>query len=1475
MADPTTPQTTGIKFIGDTISKDPGVLTSFDDYDTRRQQIFDYAKDAVQQRFPIANQRYTLEVADLKYDSDKPYTHKEQKEAILNNRSLTKKLQGKWVLKDNATNKVLEKSKLRTIVNVPYLTPRGTFIRNGSEQVLINQFRLVPSVFSRKADDGSIEAHVNVKQGTGTTFKISMDPKTAQFVILARNRKIKLYPVLQAMGVPDSLLEETWGKDILKRNREGTSTQAVHSAIQTLVPRHVRMQKTASTMVGPEAKDIELLKESFKKMELDPDSTETTLGNRHANVTPSLFLDTTSKLLNISRGKADTDDRDSMEFQRMYGPHNYIAERILKDPGNVLRSRLWKVTNQGNLSSIQSGILNKHVDSLFNTSGLNQMIEEINPLDAFDQAYRVSRMGEGGIASIDAVPEEARNVQPTYRGFVDPVKAPESLKIGVDMRMSQGTRYGSDGKVYQKFLNMRTGKREYVDSVSAARAVVGFPESLKFKGNYVPAMVKGKGIQYVPRKDIDYIMEEGSDLFSVTANMVPLASGIKAARMLMGSKMATQALPLIAREAPLVRTRVKGQDIYDYISPYVGRVSAEQPGVVKAVRKDRIEVQQADGTVKSYDLYDNFPFARKTYVRNIPKVKAGQRVPKGAVLATSNFTDDSGMAALGANLRVAYVPFKGLLHEDAIVISESAAKKLTSEHLYANKLKDEKGIDVSKDKYISLFPGKFTAEQYKTIGPEGTAKPGTIVRKGDPLILSARTQQPKPGTLGRRTTKDAVVTWDHHDTGVVTDVVKSKEGWKVYVRANSPAQIGDKMAGAYGNKGVIGRIVPDDKMPHDAKGKPFDILQNPVGVISRTNPAQLVEAALGKVARKTGKPYIIPGFTEDPDQSMIDYAMAELKKHNLSDTDDIYDPTTGKKIPKVFNGVSHFYKLQHTAEAKAGGKSFEGYTLEEQPSTGGDGAKRLGGMEVAALVSHGATEILKDAKLIRGQRNDDYWRDLKMGRTPVAPTESFIYKKFLASLAASGVNIKKDRNKVNIFAMTNEDAKGLTGAREIKTPDTFDPKQFKPIPGGLFDETLTGGAEGNRFAYIKLDDPMPNPVMEDSLRRILGLTKKKYMDYVTGREEYKGKTGGKAFAQMLADIDVNSETIKMVDEVKSTTGIKRDNATKRLRALQSMKEHKVKPDDFMMDRVPVLPPMFRPIVVTDEMNMASDSNILYRELLFARDDLREAKKALPDEYLSDIRERLYTNYKAVTGLGDPDNVELKEKRVGGLLRHIFSKGSPKTGMFQRRMVGGSVDLSGRAPITPNPSLKLNQVGLPENRAWTLYEPFVIRALVRKGYRATEAAKAVADRKKDAYDALREVVKERPVLINRAPTMHKYSIMAAYPILTKGDTLQIPPHIVGPFNADFDGDTMTLHVPVSEKAVTEAKNKMLPEKNLFGARDFKLLYKPGQEYVQGAYLATKQPVKGLPQVFETTADAIRAYKKGQIDIDAPIKIKDRS
>jgi DNA-directed RNA polymerase subunit beta' len=273
----------------------------------------------------------------------------------------------------------------------------------------------------------------------------------------------------------------------------------------------------------------------------------------------------------------------------------------------------------------------------------------------------------------------------------------------------------------------------------------------------------------------------------------------------------------------------------------------------------------------------------------------------------------------------------------------------------------------------------------------------------------------------------------------------------------------------------------------------------------------------------------------------------------------------------------------------------------------------------------------------------------------------------------------------------------------------------------------------------------------------------------------------------------------------------------------------------------------------------------------ANKDYEELRGELGEEHTGDERLRLYNSFKAVAGLGDPISTKSQQQRVRGLLKHVFG-GSPKMGMYQRRLMGAAVDTVGRGVITPNPSLNMDQVGLPENKAWVLYRPFVMRHLVRRGMSAMAAAKAIEDQTPVARRALTDTMSSRPVIINRAPVLHRYGMMAAWPILVKGDTLQVPPIVTSGFNADFDGDAMNYHVPVSDDAVQDAVSKMLPSRNLKSVSDFDVHYFPKQEFLHGLHLASTAKKRGL-KTFRNKEDVIKAYKRGELDVGDQVEFRE--
>lgn len=1441
----------------------------FGDAKATRKAIFDRALAAASSLPVRDNGRHALQLENVHYQGPEDYSLAEQKAAILEGRSLGRKLRGTWRLKDLASGQDVD-SRTATLATIPYLTPRGTFINRGSEYSIINQFRLNPGIYTRRKENGEIEAHVNVMPGEGKAHRYFLDPEKGVFYARMGQAKIPLLPLLRAFGVQDKQLQESWGPELFSSNLQNDSPALINKYYERLLPAKLRG--------ADESVKREALLEAFRKMRLNPESTRRTLGKEYASVDANTILDTTKKLLAVSRGEADVDDRDHLAYQTVVGPEDLIAERLSKDYGGLQRALFHKASMQGSLRSYAAGALNKQVLAALLHSGLGQNLEETNASEIFDKQFRITRMGEGGIPSLDSIPDEARAVQPSHLSMVDPLRTPESLRAGVDVYLARAARKGADGKIYAPFQDARTGKTIHRSAQDVADLAVAFPKEMQREGKRAWALKDGK-IRSVLKKDVDLIVPTFEDAFSPLANMIPFKSATKGQRVAMGSRMITQALPLTKGEAPLVQTGVPGQPGQSYESLYgdkLGAIRADQPARVMDVGPEGIRLRYADGREETKEIAHNFPYNRKTFFSQTPMVAPGDVVQPGQMLAKSNYVDDTGSAAMGLNARIAYMA-DGHNFEDAVSISQSFANKLQSEHMYSDRLDKSDEQKLGRSSYLGLFPGRFSRRQLDKIGDNGLVKPGTIVEPGDPLILAVQSVQPSHNRVhkkGSRSFNDGAITWDHHVQGEVTDAVETDKGLAVFVKAVMPMQVGDKIANRYGGKGVVGKIYSDDQMPQDRDGKPLDILVSPTGVISRGNPAQVIETVLGKIAAKTGKPYRVADF-EDIDD-LTTFAEQELAKHGMSDLEDLIEPETQRKVPGILTGNQFFMKLQHTAEGKGQGRGTGGYTAEGSPAKGGgDGSKRIGLLTTNALLSHGATQVLRDASQIRGQRNEDFWLSFMQGNNPPEPDIPLVYKKFVSNLKASGINVVADGSTSHIMALTDKDVDEMTAGRELQNAETvnFD-KNLRPVAGGLFDPALTGGHNGNRWSFIKLAEPMPNPVMEEPIRRMLGLTQNQFDGVIAGKTELPrfGGTGPGAIAKALSGMNVDRELEIARAEVAGSKKGARDAAIRRLGYLKSAQRLNIHPGDWMLSKAPVLPPIFRPIseMGDSKLPLVSDPNYLYRELMEANTNLKTMSKEVDD--VGEERSAVYNAFKAVTGLADPLHPKLQEKQVKGILQHVFSS-SPKLGMMQRRLLSTTVDTVGRGVITPDPDLDMDSVGIPESKAWDVYKNFVVRRLKRRGLSVLEAGRHVDSRSPTARQELLAEMADRPVFVDRAPVLHRFGVMAFWPRLTKDDTVHVSPLVVKGFGADFDGDTVNYHVPVSDGAKQEAMERMLPSRNLLSPTDFKTpMHAPGQDFVAGLYAATaKSKRKQHARRFMTKNDAIRAFLRGDANVDTEVEV----
>lgn len=1055
-----------------------------------------------------------------------------------------------------------------------------------------------------------------------------------------------------------------------------------------------------------------------------------------------------------------------------------------------------------------------------------------------------------------------------------------SEAIGVDVRATYRTFLGKDNKLYGEFIDNQTGKKEFVDIATASDRLVAFPGQDP-KSPYLMAIKDGIP-QRVLRDEVRYTVPSYAHIIGSNTNMNVMPTAVQAGRQFYGSKFWSQYLPQAKGEVPLVDSLMPDGKMTwsEYYGRKVGTLGAEVDGVVTKVTDDEVTIKGNDGRTYKRELVKNLPFNRLSGFSLYPSVEVGQEVKAGDMIAHSNFTDrKTGAINMGQNLRVAILP-NGHSYEDGYTISEEAAKKLATDRLYSFDHDTRNGVTIGKNKYISAYPSKFTKEQVETLDDNGVVKVGTVLHRGDPMILSLgpkmlSSQDKALGKLSkalRSSYVDRSQIWEHDYEGRVVDTAVTSKGAKVNVSAQPPVREGDKLSPEGGLKGVVAQIIPQDQMPRDAAtNQPYDVLLNPMGFLSRVNPGQLMQISLGKVAKATGRQIRIPQLP--PPEGWYRWTQAQMKAANVPETADVFDPVSGRTIKGVGDGYMYTMAFHHLAEKKLSSVGADGsFTQDEQPAKGGvEGAKKVSGMDLWQMLAHNVPDVIKDSHLVRGTKNDAYWRALQLGLPTPEPEEPFIYKKFLNTLRAGGINVTEKGSIVKIMPQTDRDVDRLAQGRVLTSAEMVD-SDFEPVKGGLFDLGKTGGMSGNQWSMIKLPEPVPNPIMEEPVRRLLGLTVSRMEDILAGREKFDGKTGGQALKDALSKIDVDRRITEAKQGITTLRGQKRDDAVKVYRYLTAMKEQGLKPQDWMVSTVPVLPPVFRPVSRMGDVALVSDMNELYKDIIENAKNFEELRKDVDDSALADERLNIYNSVKAAYGLGQPITPENAAKGVKGAIRQIIGS-RPKWGQYQSKVLSKAVGGVARGVTVADPNYDMDELGMPENMAWPAYKPYVMRALVQHGYPAVTAVKMIADRTPTARHLLEEEMAKRPVIMDRAPTWHKFNFMAFFPRLIDGDRIIVSPLCDASFAMDHDGDQVNLHVPSTPKAVAQAIEKMLPSKNLTSLTDLSSpRYQPSKEQVFGLYALTRgmdatKPVK----VFNSVSEAKQAYARGEIGPNDPIEI----
>ncbi|MDQ0116413.1 DNA-directed RNA polymerase subunit beta' [Paenibacillus harenae] len=433
---------------------------------------------------------------------------------------------------------------------------------------------------------------------------------------------------------------------------------------------------------------------------------------------------------------------------------------------------------------------------------------------------------------------------------------------------------------------------------------------------------------------------------------------------------------------------------------------------------------------------------------------------------------------------------------------------------------------------------------------------------------------------------------------------------------------------------------------------------------------------------------------------------------------------------------------------------------------------------------------------------------------------------------------------------------------------------FKGIPsrmGLALDMSPRSLEEIIYFASYVVTDPGETPLEKKQL-----LSEKEYRSY---REKYgfgfHAGMGAEAVKKLLQDIDIDKELEQLREELRTAQGQRRNRAIKRLEVVEAFRNSGNEPEWMILDVLPVIPPELRPMVQLDGGRFAtSDLNDLYRRVINRNNRLKRLLDlGAPDiivqnekRMLQEAVDALIDNGRRGRPVTGPGNRPLKS------LSHML-KG--KQGRFRQNLLGKRVDYSGRSVIVVGPNLKMFQCGLPKEMALELFKPFVMKELVNKGlaHNIKSAKRKVERVSPEVWDVLEEVIKEHPVLLNRAPTLHRLGIQAFEPILVEGKAIKLHPLVCTAYNADFDGDQMAVHVPLSAEAQAEARLLMLASGNILNPKDGKPVVTPSQDMVLGSYYLTmdNKESKGSGSVFGTINEAISAYQRGIVSLHARIFI----
>ncbi len=858
---------------------------------------------------------------------------------------------------------------------------------------------------TKNTDEALIEIYEKLRPGEPATLDSSKNQIITRFFDEFRYdlSKVGRYKFNKKLNVIDRLLDQVLAEDIIVDGNVvfEKGTKITKANIKDLNEVLKNGYGVCDATVNEEL-------DSFNKVQVvkvqDPSDKKKKLiviGNDQSidvkRLTISDVYAAVSYYLNLLHGVGNFDEIDHLGNRRV----RQVGE-LLQNQFRIGVSRMERVIRERMTTQEMEEVTPKTLINIrpvtaamkefFGSSQLSQFMDQTNPIAELTNKRRLSALGPGGL-SRDRAGVEVRDVNASHYGRICPIESPEGPNIGLITSLASYAKIDDFGFImtpYRKVVDSQiTDEVEYLTADEEldyiiSQSTVGTDEDNKIIDEQVNARFRGENILAKP-ENVDYIDVSPQQVVSVTTSCIPFLEHDDATRALMGANMQRQAMPLIKTEAPFVGTGV------EFIAAKDSGVEvvAKHDGIVEYADAKKIVVNTKEGK-ETYEL-SNFELANSSICSHQrPIVHVGDKVTADKTILADGNSTDKGELALGKNMTIAFMTFNGYNYEDAVILNENLVKddKLTSLHLedYEMQCRETK---LGPEEITRDIPN-VSEEARKNLDANGIVAIGTEVKEGDILVgkvtpkgMAELSSEEKllHAIFGEKTreVRDTSLRVPHGGDGIVHDIkiYSRKENdelpagvskvIRVYIIQKRKIQVGDKMSGRHGNKGVISLILPQEDMPYLPDGTPVDIMLNPQGVPSRMNFGQILELHMGMAAKKLGVHIATPVFDgasiQDIQDMMKEAGMDEDGKTVL------YDGRTGEAFDhRISVGVMYMIKLHHMVDDKLHARATGPYSLVTQQPLGGKaqlGGQRFGEMEVWALYAYGAAHTLQEMMTVK------------------------------------------------------------------------------------------------------------------------------------------------------------------------------------------------------------------------------------------------------------------------------------------------------------------------------------------------------------------------------------------------------------------------------------------------------------------------------------------------------------------------------